>query len=80
MKDFLWRCRAELTQAGPNVTFLPRPPELISVAELTRKVITSGTIVYPDPPLGAEETELFAAIGKGFQLRSCAQWLAEQQT
>ena len=53
MKDFLWRCRAELAQAGPDVTFLPRPPELISLAELVRKGVTSGTIVYPDPPLGA---------------------------
>ncbi len=79
MKDFLWRCRAELAKAGPDVTFLPRPPELISLAEFARKGVTSGTIVYPDPPLGAEEIELFAAVGKGFTLRSCTQWLAEQQ-
>src|SRR5262249_31680207 len=27
MKDYLWRCRAELANAGPDITFLPRPPE-----------------------------------------------------
>ena len=77
MKDFLWRCRAELAKAEPDVTFLPRPPELISLAELVRKGAEKGTIVYPDPPIGAEEAELFAALGKGFRLRSYTQWLAE---
>jgi hypothetical protein len=77
MKDFLWRCRAELAKAPSDVTFLPRPPELISVAELVRKGTSEGTIVYPDPPIGLEEAELFAALGKGFRLRSYTQWLAE---
>jgi hypothetical protein len=78
LKDYLWRCRAKLASAPADVMFLPRPPELISLAEIVRKGVGQGTIVYPDPPLGAEEADLFAAIGKGFQLRSFTQWLAEQ--
>jgi len=78
MKDYLWRCRAKLANAGKDVTFLPRPPELISLSELARNRQDQGTIVYPDPPLGVEEAELFAALGKGFQLLSYTQWLAGQ--
>ena len=80
MKDYLWRCRAALAKADyPDITFLPRPPELISLAELARKGKDNGTIVYPDPPLGVEEADLFAALGKGFELRSYTQWLAERR-
>jgi hypothetical protein len=80
MKDYVWRCRAELAKFGTTgVTFLPRPPELISIAELARKGAVGGTIVYPDPPLGVEEAELFAAFGEGFKLFSYTQWMAERQ-
>ena len=36
LKDFLWRCRTILAEArkGDHVVFLPRPPELISLASL----------------------------------------------
>jgi len=78
MKDYLWRCRAKLANADAGVTFLPRPPEWITLAELARKGSNQGTIVYPDPPLGVEETELFAAFGQGLHLRSYTQWLADQ--
>jgi hypothetical protein len=79
MKDYVWRCRAELAKSGTTgVTFLPRPPELISIAELARKGAVGGTVVYPDPPLGAEEAELLAAFGGGFKLFSYTQWMAER--
>jgi len=77
LKDFLWRCRTELAtgKAGSDVTFLPRPPELISLAAL--KSLTSATLVYPDPPIGAEEQRLFEVITPGVRLRSMTEWLAE---
>jgi hypothetical protein len=81
LKDFLWRCRVELTHNhldAKSVIFLPRPPELISLANLPassrrRRAIT---IVYPDPPLGAEEVSLFRAIAPVLDLLSYTEWLA----
>lgn len=77
LKDFLWRCRTELAagKAGSDVTFLPRPPELISLAAL--KDLTRATLVYPDPPIGAEEQRLFEIIAPAVRLRSMTEWLAE---
>ncbi|MBO9653368.1 MAG: toll/interleukin-1 receptor domain-containing protein [Agrobacterium tumefaciens] len=79
LRDFLWQCRVELMRpkAGPAVRFLPRPPELISLASLVPA--TNGepaVIVYPDPPLGVEEERLFYAIAPHIQLRSATEWLA----
>jgi hypothetical protein len=77
LKDFLWRCRTELAtgKAAADVTFLPRPPELISLAAL--KDLTTATLVYPDPPIGAEEQRLFEVIAPAVRLRSMTEWLAE---
>lgn len=77
LKDFLWRCRTELVvgKAASDVTFLPRPPELISLAAL--KDLSSATLVYPDPPIGAEEQRLFEVIAPAVRLRSMTEWLAE---
>lgn len=79
LKDFLWRCRVELARgvADPTVTFLPRPPELISLASLpSAEDVPEPLIVYPDPPLSAEEERLFAEIAPRVQLRSLTEWLA----
>ena len=79
LKDFLWRCRVELVrdEADPAVTFVPRPPELISLAGLPAIVdVPNPMIVYPDPPLSAEEERLFAEISPHVQLRSMTEWLA----
>jgi len=77
LKDFLWRCRTELVtgKASADVTFLPRPPELISLAALDD--LTTATLVYPDPPIGAEERRLFEVIAPAVRLRSMTEWLAE---
>ncbi|SRR6266404_556899 len=77
LKDFLWRCRTELVtgKASADVTFLPRPPELISLAALND--LTTATLVYPDPPIGAEEQRLFEVIAPAVRLRSMTEWLAE---
>lgn len=79
LKDFLWRCRVELVRAkaGERVRFLPRPPELISLAGLIRCSSEPTVIVYPDPPLGAEEQRLFEEIAPDVTLRSLTEWVAE---
>lgn len=79
LKDFLWRCRVELARgvADSDVIFLPRPPELISLACLPSAAdVLEPLIVYPDPPLSAEEERLFAEIAPRVQLRSLTEWLA----
>jgi hypothetical protein len=77
LKDFLWRCRVELaaSAAGDGVKFLPRPPELISLAGLGTR---DATLVYPDPPIGVEESDLFEQVAPEVRLRSMTQWLAEK--
>lgn len=79
LKDFLWRCRVQLARgvADPTVMFLPRPPELISLANLPPpEDVPEPLIVYPDPPLSTEEERLFAEIAPKVQLRSLTEWLA----
>jgi hypothetical protein len=79
LKDFLWRCRVELArgEANGDVTYLPRPPELISLAALPNQAEAEVTLVYPDPPLGAEEQRLFEVVAPKVRLRSMTEWLAE---
>lgn len=76
LKDFLWRCRVKLAtgSAGADVAFLPRPPELICLAGLP--VAQPSTLVYPDPPLAAEEQRLFEEIAPNVRLKSMTEWLA----
>lgn len=79
LKDFLWRCRVELARrvTHQEAIFLPRPPELISLASLPPTAdVPEPLIVYPDPPLSAEEERLFAEIAPRVQLRSLTEWLA----
>jgi hypothetical protein len=79
LKDFLWRCRVELLRgiADPAVMFVPRPPELVSLAGLPDKAdVPMPLLVYPDPPLSAEEERLFEAVAPHVQLRSWSEWLA----
>lgn len=81
LKDFLWRSRVELvrSEAGERVRFLPRPPELISLAGLDRSADDVTVLVYPDPPLGAEEQRLFEEIAPEVRLRSLTEWVAESE-
>jgi len=75
LKDFLWRSRVKLIGAtSPDVVFLPRPPELISLAALPPEV--PALLVYPDPPLGAEEQRLFEVVAPSVRLRSMTEWIA----
>lgn len=79
LKDFLWKCRVELNRdcAGAEVVFVPRPPELITLASLPpANAVPKPVVVYPDPPLSAEEERLFAEIAPHVQLRCLTEWLA----
>ncbi|PLC49606.1 hypothetical protein CR159_11790 [Pollutimonas subterranea] len=81
LKNFLWRCRIALELSeedlDPTVIFVPRPPELISLASLPSEAdVPHPVIVYPDPPLSAEEERLFAEISPRVQLRSLTEWKA----
>jgi hypothetical protein len=78
LKDFLWRCRVALAAtAGSPLVFLPRPPELISLVGLQiQKDGPDPTIVYPDPPLTAEEGRLFESVAPRVHLRSLTEWAA----
>ena len=78
---------------NPDVLFMARPPELVSLAselislgsaELrslaklpTRTDVMDPMIVYPDPPLGAEEEQLFEKIAPHVRLRNLTRWLTE---
>ena len=81
LKDFLWRCRIKLVrvETDERVRFLPRPPELISLASIDRIPEGQTVLVYPDPPLGAEEQRLFKEIAPDVRLRSLTEWVAEAE-
>ena len=52
--------------------------ELISSQALPADTeVAAPTIVYPDPPLGAEEEQLFEKIAPHVRLLTLSQWLAE---
>ena len=78
-KDFLWQCRVEkFRNAFPQTTFLARAPELISLTSISPA--SSGTgrdIVYPGPPISAQEKQLFVDIAPGIRICSLTEWLAE---
>ena len=78
-QDFLWRCRVEGFRNGfPQTTFLARAPELLSLA--TRPKAAEGTawdIVFPGPPLGEPEKQLFTDVVSDVRVYSLTEWLAE---
>ncbi|MDT3688005.1 MAG: toll/interleukin-1 receptor domain-containing protein [Pseudorhodoplanes sp.] len=82
LRAFLWKCRIHIARSSlpANIQFLPRAPELISLVTLLRdnKATPVDTVIYPDPPLGYEELDLFESLSSNLQLRSYTQWLALQ--
>lgn len=78
LKDFLWQCRVEILKSGDanGPIFLPRPPELISLAGQNIGDGRDILLVYPDPPLGSEEQRLFEEIAPRVKLRSLIEWIA----
>ena len=76
-RDLLWASRIErLSGVAEPEVFLARPPELLSLAKL-RAGTRNGqlVVVYPDPPLGSEELQLFAEVANDVQLHSLTEWL-----
>jgi hypothetical protein len=79
LKDFLWRCWVKLvggTISIEKIAFLPRPPELIMLTVLKGRTPPADVLVYPDPPIGAEELILFETAAPDVTLLSATEWLA----
>jgi len=79
LKDFLWRSWIKVVDAGPDVAFVPRPPELIALTTLQGRPDEKRCLVYPDPPIGAEERSLFEIAAPSVLLLSATEWLAGGQ-
>lgn len=78
-KDYLWTARLSHDHRNSDATvrFLPRTPELIAFAGI--KVAAGATppaIVYPDPPLGAEEVQLFHDVRADLTLMPYSEYAA----
>ncbi len=74
-RDLLWRCRvASLDQESAGTAFTSRKPELCLLAALSRSSRKPPVVVYPGPPIGAEEQGLFADISPEVQLRTFDDW------
>ena len=71
-KNFLWQCRVErLRQSHPQVMFMARPPEMISLSSLPHSTgEPKRLIVYPDPPLSTEESCLLSDLVSDLHLYS----------
>ena len=82
LRDFLWRCWVQLVDAAavPQTAFLPRPPELIALVSLKGRTPPIAMLVYPDPPIGAEELALFDAAAPSVKLLSATEFLAAAGT
>ena len=78
---YIWRCRVErYSEAHPDVLFIARPPELISLASLPAIQSETGSlIVYPEPLLGADEARLFLEIAPNTRILTLTEWLEEIQ-
>lgn len=76
LKSVLWSCWTETVRksAHADVIFIPRPPELVMLASVAKPNVT---LVYPEPPMGSEEEELFAKVAPSVRLVSMLKWLAE---
>ena len=80
-RDLLWKCRvAALQQHGGAVAFSSRTPELCLLATLSATVNQEQSIVYPGPPIGAEEEQLFADIDPRIRLRTLGEWIRRQHS
>lgn len=74
-RDLLWRCRvAPLRHEGAGVAFTSRKPELCSLAALPASQRERPLVVYPGPPIGAEEETLFTDIKPDMQLQTFDNW------
>lgn len=73
----LWQCRTEpLREQAPGVLFIPRPPELLTFAQLKRQDALPSSVVYAGPRVGVHEEALLAGVG--LPVRSFDEWLVEE--
>lgn len=78
-KDYLWSARLAHDGRSSDAAFrfLPRTPELIALSGLhVAAGAAAPTIVYPDPPLGAEELQLFRDVRSDVTLMSYTEYVA----
>jgi len=76
--DYLWRCRVRrYGEAHSDVSFMSRPPELISLAMLLGGQGGSGKIVHPEPLMAAEEIGLLREIAPNATIQTLMEWLEE---
>ena len=60
---------------------MARPPELLTLATLQLSERNGSlTIVYPDPPLGSDELELFAEVSETLEVYTFSEWAAGGMT
>ncbi len=80
-RTWLWLCRVgPHLSASPGVLFTARPPELIALAAVSLDGEESTpTIVYPEPPLSADEERLFTEIAPGVRVQTLTEWLEERR-
>lgn len=86
LKDYLWRCQTHEIRAGLPIgaIFIPRPPELISLSCIPNILPEDQEstarqdimLIYPDPPLNAEEERLLSRVAPHVQIRSLNEWKA----
>ena len=80
-RDLLWKYRvATLQQHGGAVAFSSRKPELCLLATLSATGTQHQPIVYPGPPIGAEEEQLFADIDPSIRLHTFGDWTRIQHS
>lgn len=80
LKDFLWMCRVEVAKKYTDefTIFVSRPPELIALTSIPPGGCNGKQpmkLIYPDPPLGAEEIQVFKDVAPALALQSYSQWL-----
>lgn len=73
-KDFLWQCRTvTLRRANPQVMFVVRPPELLTLINAKKNLPKKSVLVYPDPPLGTRELDVLDGVGPSVECMS--EWM-----
>ena len=79
-KDLLWRNKIDgFLKSNSQVIFVARPPELISLLGIRNFGDEEEfSIVFPGPPLGVHETQLFAQIAPNVRLHTLTEWLVKE--
>ena len=77
-RTYLWRCRiGQYCVSHPDVLFLSRTPELLSLASLGVAMHGEGDaeIVYPNDPMSVDEIRLFSEIAPRVRPLMLNAWL-----